>query len=66
MLRPKPPAIGAYEFSKSDSAASASLAEVADAPNAVDPFSAHRRIVFLSISLVSLIFIGIAWSRKHS
>jgi len=66
MLRPKPPAIGAYEFSKSDSAASASLAEIADAPNAVDPFSAHRRIVFLSISLVSLIFIGIAWSRKHS
>jgi hypothetical protein len=65
-LRPKPPAIGAYEYSKSDSAASPSLAGVAAAPNAVDPFSAHKRIVLLSITLVSLILICIAWNYKHS
>jgi len=65
MPRPKPPSIGAYEYSKSDSVASPSLAGVAAAPNAVDPFSAHKRIVVLSIAVVSLVLICIAWNYKH-
>jgi hypothetical protein len=66
MLRPTPPAIGAYEYSKSDSVAFPSRAGDAAAQNAVDPFSARKRIVFLSIAIVSLILICIAWNYKHS
>ena len=64
-LRPKLPAIGAYEYSKSDSAAPPSLAGGAAVPNAVAPFSARKRVVLLSIALVSLILICIAWNCEQ-
>jgi hypothetical protein len=64
-LWPKLPAIGAYEYSKSNSAATASLVGVAATPNAIGPFSARKRIIFLSIALASLILIGVGWNCQQ-
>lgn len=60
-LRSNPLAIGAYEYSKSDSAArpSPSGAGFAVTPNTIAPFATHKNIVFLSIFLVSIIVICI-------
>jgi hypothetical protein len=61
-VRPTPPSIGAYEYSKSDSAVSPSLAEVAVPPTAVAPFFKGKSIVVLSIILVSIILICVVRS----
>ena len=55
--RPIPPAIGAYEYSASSSAAPPS--PVTSARNADAPFFARGRAVFLSIALFALILIAI-------
>jgi hypothetical protein len=57
MPRPKNPAIGAYEYSKSDSAGLPSPAEVAVTPAAVAPFFKDKRLVILSIVLISIALI---------
>ena len=57
--RRNPPAIGAYEYSKSTSTAPPSPVGIASARNAVAPFFARGRAVFLSIALVALILIAI-------
>jgi hypothetical protein len=61
-VRASPPAIGAYEYSESDSVTTPSHAGVAAAPNAVAPFLTHKRVVYLSIALVSIILIGVGKS----
>jgi hypothetical protein len=65
MLRPKPPAIGAYEYSKGTSTAPPSLVGLPAAPKAIAPFSARKRIIFLSITLFSLILICIGWNCQQ-
>jgi hypothetical protein len=62
--RAKPPAIGAYEYSQSDSVASPSAAGVAEVPSAAAPFLTHKRLVVLSIVLVSIVLIGIGKGRQ--
>jgi hypothetical protein len=58
-------AIGAYEYSKGDSAASPSGAGIAVTPNAIAPFATHKNIVFLSIVLVSIIVICVGRSCQQ-
>lgn len=53
------------EYSKSNSAAAPSLVGVAAAPNVIGPLSAHKRIIFLSIALASLIPIGVSLNGQQ-
>jgi hypothetical protein len=62
-IRPIHPSIGAYEFSKSDSAGLPSAAEVGVTPTAVAPFFNDKRILVLLIVLVSIILIFIVRSK---
>ena len=64
-LRQAPPSIGAYEYSKNDSTAIVSPAGTAAVSDAVVPFLTHKRIVFLSIAIVSIFLICISRNR-HS
>ena len=65
MPRPNPPAIGAYEYSQSSSAATSSLPGKTEALNPAATFSARKRVVFLSTALASLMLIGacLSWQQ---
>jgi hypothetical protein len=63
-LRSRPPAIGAYEYSKSDSVAPPSVAGVAGVPSEAIPFLTRKRLVGLSIVLASIILIGLGKSWR--